>query len=78
MKTTVVINDRLLADAKVLAVRQGTRLTRLVEEGLQLRLRSAARPATAPKPRVPVLNARRLGGRREPPEQQGRARRAGR
>ena len=58
MKTTLNINDQLLASAKVLAVQQGTSLTRLIEEGLQLRLRSAAGPATAPRARVPVLKGR--------------------
>ena len=58
MKTTLDINDQLLANAKVLAVRQGTSLTRLIEEGLQLRLRSAAKPPRAPKSRIPVLRGR--------------------
>lgn len=40
MKTTLDINDRLLADAKALAAQQRTSLTRLIEEGLQLRLRN--------------------------------------
>ena len=55
MKTTLDINDQLLASAKMLAVQQRTILTRLIEEGLQLRLRSAAGPAAAPRSRVPVL-----------------------
>jgi hypothetical protein len=38
MKTTLDIHDELLAAAKALAARQRTTLTRLVEEGLQLRL----------------------------------------
>ena len=42
MKTTLDINDQLLADAKALAAQQRTRLTRVIEEGLQLRLRSRA------------------------------------
>jgi hypothetical protein len=58
MKTTLDINDQLLASAKVLAVRQRTSLTRLIEEGLQLRLRSAASPARAAKSRTPVLKGR--------------------
>ena len=58
MKTTLNINDQLLANAKVLAVQQRTSLTRLIEEGLQLRLRSAAKPSRAPKLRVPVLKGR--------------------
>jgi len=58
MKTTLDINDQLLASAKVLAVQQRTSLTRLIEEGLQLRLRGAAGPAKAPSPRIPVLKGR--------------------
>ncbi len=40
MKITLDINDSLLANAKALAARQRISLTRLIEEGLQLRLRS--------------------------------------
>jgi hypothetical protein len=58
MKTTLDINDQLLASAKVLAVQQRTSLTRLIEEGLQLRLRSAAGPASTARSRVPVLRGR--------------------
>jgi hypothetical protein len=58
MKITLDINDQLLASAKVLAVQQRTSLTRLIEEGLQLRLRGAAGPAKAPSPRIPVLKGR--------------------
>ena len=39
MKTTLDINDALLADAKALAARHHISLTRVIEEGLQLRLR---------------------------------------
>lgn len=42
MKTTLDLNDQLLADAKALAARQRTSLTRLIEEGLQLRLSAQA------------------------------------
>ncbi len=58
MKTTLDINDQLLANAKVLAARQRTSLTRLIEEGLQLRLRGAAGLAKAPRRRIPVLEGR--------------------
>jgi Family of unknown function (DUF6364) len=58
MKTTLDINDQLLANAKVLAAKQRTSLTRLIEEGLQLRLRSAASPAEAAQRRIPVLKGR--------------------
>lgn len=40
MKTTLDLNDALIAEAKSLAAQQRTSLTRLVEEGLQLRLRA--------------------------------------
>lgn len=39
MKTTLDLNDALLAKAKAAAVKQRITLTRLIEEGLQLRLR---------------------------------------
>jgi Family of unknown function (DUF6364) len=58
MKTTLDINDQLLASAKVLAAQQRTSLTRLIEEGLQLRLRSAAAPTMAPALRIPVIKGR--------------------
>ena len=58
MKTTLDIDDTLLASAKVLAARQRTSLTRLIEEGLQLRLRSARAPVTASKRRIPVFKGR--------------------
>ena len=56
MKTTLNINDQLLADAKSLAAQQRTSLTRLIEEGLQLRLRAHLALATRAKPRLPVFN----------------------
>lgn len=58
MKTTLDINDSLLADAKALAARQRTSLTRLIEEGLQLRLRTSRGAAKAGKPRIPVFKGR--------------------
>lgn len=57
MKTTLDINDRLLADAKAMAAQQRTSLTRLIEEGLALRLRGKqASPAS--KPRIAVYKGR--------------------
>lgn len=38
MKTTLNIHDNLLFEAKAFAVQQRTTLTRLIEEGLRLRL----------------------------------------
>ena len=59
MKITLDINDSLLANAKALAARQRTSLTRLIEEGLQLRLRSSQPTTTAGKRRkIPVFNGR--------------------
>jgi hypothetical protein len=48
MKTTLNLNDALLTQAKAQAAQQHTSLTRLIEEGLRLRLQSAPR-ARAPR-----------------------------
>ena len=58
MKTTLDLNDQLLADAKALAAQQRTTLTRLIEEGLQLRLRATANPAPHGRVRLPVFKGR--------------------
>jgi len=58
MKTTLDIDDSLLASAKAMAVRQRTSLTRLIEQGLQLRLRSATAMPKTGKPDIPVFNGR--------------------
>jgi hypothetical protein len=58
MKTTLDINDTLLASAKALAARQRTSVTRLIEEGLQLRLRAKAMPKRAPKRAIPVFHGK--------------------
>lgn len=58
MKTTLNLNDRLLADAKVLAAQQRTTLTRLIEEGLQLRLRAEANSDKRARVRLPVFKGR--------------------
>lgn len=58
MKTTLNLNDQLLADAKALAAQQLTSLTRLIEEGLQLRLRATSRPAKRTRVRLPVFRGR--------------------
>jgi hypothetical protein len=42
MRTTLDINDALLAKAKAVAAQEQTSLSRLMEEGLVLRLRSQA------------------------------------
>jgi hypothetical protein len=58
MKTTLDLNDPLLAEAKALAARQRTSLTRLIEQGLQLRLRAQARSAKQGPVRLPVFKGR--------------------
>lgn len=58
MKTTLDLNDQLLADAKALAARQRTSLTRLIEEGLQLRLRAEQAAAKRRRVRLPVFKGR--------------------
>ncbi|HYE71358.1 MAG TPA: DUF2191 domain-containing protein [Aquabacterium sp.] len=58
MKTTLDIDDGLLASAKALAAQQQTTLTRLIEEGLRLRLRGVQRAPRAGKPRLPVFKGR--------------------
>ena len=58
VKTTLNLNDQLLADAKVLAAQQRTSLTRLIEEGLQLRLRAKAASAKQGLVRLPVFKGR--------------------
>jgi hypothetical protein len=58
MKTTLDLNDQLLADAKALAAQQRTSLTRLIEEGLQLRLRAKAASAKKGRVRLPVFRGR--------------------
>lgn len=50
MRTTLDLNDALIARAKVEAARQGTTLTRLIEEGLALRLDHDPAPS---EPRPP-------------------------
>jgi hypothetical protein len=56
MKTTLDLNDALLMEAKALAVKQHLSLTRLIEEGLQLRLR--AQQAVARPVRLPVFRGK--------------------
>ncbi len=58
MKITLDIKDSLLANAKALAAQKRTSLTRLIEEGLELRLRSAQPTSKAPKRKIPVFNGR--------------------
>lgn len=56
MKTTLDLNDALLTKAKALAAQQRTSLTRLIEEGLQLRL--SAQSARSKPVRLPVYRGK--------------------
>ena len=58
VKTTLDINDSLLANAKALAAQQRTSLTRLIEEGLHLRLRSSQPATQSIKRKIPVFKGR--------------------
>lgn len=58
VKTTLDLNDQLLIEAKALAARQRTSLTRLIEEGLQLRLRAETAATPRPRVRLPVFKGR--------------------
>ncbi|MGH8611174.1 MAG: DUF6364 family protein [Gammaproteobacteria bacterium] len=54
MRTTLDINDKLLAKAKAVAAQEQTSLTRLIEEGLVLRLRPQIGRADSSRPPLPV------------------------
>jgi hypothetical protein len=56
MRTTLDIDDALLLQAKLFAAREHTSLTRLIEESLSLRLRTAqASGGAKPRPTLPVF-----------------------
>jgi Family of unknown function (DUF6364) len=74
MKTTLNLNDSLLTSAKALAAQQRTSLTRLIEEGLKMRL--SARRAGSPRPASGVPRQGRSGGGPRWSEQQGAAQRS--
>ena len=61
VKPTLNLNDQLLADAKAMAAQQRPILTRLLEAGLQLRLRAQASPVKPGRVPLPVFQGR--GGR---------------
>ncbi len=58
MKTTLDIHDSLLAEAKALAARQRLTLTRLIEEGLRMRLHAAAPAPAGKRKAMPVFNGK--------------------
>ena len=61
MRTTLDFNDALLAEAKAAAAQEHTSLTRLIDEGLVLRLRPAA-ARRHPPAAASVRRQRRLDG----------------
>jgi len=60
MRTTLDINDALLAKAKAAAAKERTSLTRLIEEGLALRLGPQAKRSVRDSPQLPIFEG--LGG----------------
>lgn len=62
MKTTLNLNDDLVARAKALATRERSSLTKLIEEGLALRLTRQRARAAIGKTDLPV--SKRRGGLR--------------
>ena len=55
MKTTLNLHDALVMEAKALAVRQRSTQTRLIEEGLRIRLPSEELPPVKARPPMPVF-----------------------
>ena len=62
MKTTLDLRDDLMAQAKALAAKERTTLTRMIEEGLVLRLRRQRAPRVGVLKPLPV--SKRRGGLR--------------
>jgi hypothetical protein len=58
MKTTLNLDNDLLARAKAQAALERKSLTRLIEEGLSLRLRKSELAPTAVPPDIPVFAGR--------------------
>jgi hypothetical protein len=58
MKTTLNIHDALLIEAKAFAARQQVTLTRLIEDGLRLRLRTQDAVAAKPSRLMPLSDGK--------------------
>lgn len=58
MKTTLNIHDALLVEAKSLAARQRLTLTRLIEEGLRMRLRATEIAPPSKRRAMPVFHGK--------------------
>jgi hypothetical protein len=56
IKITLNVDDELLAGAKSLAVRQHLTLTRLIEEGLRMRLQATVSGTTKNRRAVPLVD----------------------
>ena len=54
MRTTLDIDDSLLAKAKSQAAKEHTSLTQMIEQGLALRLRPRKATTKQPRPALPV------------------------
>lgn len=63
MKTTLDLRDDLLAEAKALAAKERTTLTKMIEEGLALRMRRQRRQDVGKLSDLPV--SPRRGGVRQ-------------
>lgn len=55
MRTTIRVDDALLAEAKALAARTGRTLTAVIEEALRQALAAAARPGDEARPELPTF-----------------------
>jgi hypothetical protein len=64
MKTTLNLNDDLVARAKALATKERSSLTRLIEEGLALRLHSRRPRARAAEDMADLPVSKHRGGLR--------------
>lgn len=58
MKTTLNLNDDLVARAKAVATREKSTLTKIIEEGLVLRLRRKRSRTVSTLPDIPVSSKR--------------------
>jgi len=58
MKTTLNLDDRLIAEAKAVAAKERSTLTRLIEEGLALRLRRTESRSRRAPVELPVYQGR--------------------
>lgn len=65
MKTTLNLNDDLVARAKAVATKEHSSLTRLIEEGLALRLRSRRPRAATIANMADLPVSKRRGGLRQ-------------